>query len=307
VSVGIHVPSASVAPLDSGEAYAEFFRQVEALGLDAVWTEDRIFHDANMLDPLMLLASAAVCTRRIELGTAVLVVTLRAAAVVARQVSTLQHLSGGRLALGVSLGGRPEEYAAVGVPMNRRVTVFRESVAVIRQLLAGTAVNHQGQFVRLEKATVRPAAQVPLYVGGHAEGALRRAGAMADGWIMSPFGTVRDFPRLWGVVQDAARAAGRNPDALVAGRLLYVAVDDDRGRAREALRAFLHGYYGPRFDVDQHAIFGPPAEVAARLVEHVQAGITKLMLGVPSLDLPHLRRVAHEVAPLVRAQAAIAR
>jgi alkanesulfonate monooxygenase SsuD/methylene tetrahydromethanopterin reductase-like flavin-dependent oxidoreductase (luciferase family) len=88
VSVGIHVPSASVAPLEPGEAYAEFFRQVEALGLDAVWTEDRIFHDANMLDPLMLLASAAVSTRRIELGTAVLVVTLRAAAVVARQVST---------------------------------------------------------------------------------------------------------------------------------------------------------------------------------------------------------------------------
>jgi len=307
VSVGIHVPSASVAPLDSGEAYAEFFRQVEALGLDAAWTEDRIFHDANMLDPLMLLAAAAACTRRIELGTAVLVVTLRAAAVVARQVSTLQHLSGGRLALGVSLGGRPEEYAAVGVPMNRRVAVFRESVAVIRQLLAGTAVNHQGPFVRLEKATVRPAAQVPLYVGGHADGALRRAGAMADGWIMSPFGTVRDFPRLWGVVLDAARAAGRNPDALVAGRLLYVAVDDDRARARESLRAFLHGFYGSRFDVDQHAIFGPPAEVAARLVEHVQAGITKLMLGVPSLDLAHLSRVAHEVAPLVRAQAAIAR
>ncbi|HKQ66979.1 MAG TPA: LLM class flavin-dependent oxidoreductase [Methylomirabilota bacterium] len=307
MSVGIHVPSASVEPLDSGEAYAEFFRQVEALGLDAVWTEDRIFHDANMLDPLMLLASAAACTRRIELGTAVLVVTLRAAAIVARQVSTLQHLSGGRLALGVSLGGRPEEYAAVGVPMNRRVAVFRESIEVIRQLLAGMAVNHQGQFVRLEKATVRPAAQVPLYVGGHAEGALRRAGAMADGWIMSPFGTVRDFPRLWGVVQDAARAAGRNPDALVAGRFVYVAVDDDRARARESLRAFLHGYYGPRFDVDQHAIFGPPAEVAARLVEHVQAGITKLMLGVPSLDLAHLRRVAHEVAPVVRARAAIAR
>ncbi len=96
VSIGIHVPSSAVTPLDSGEAYAEFFRQVEALGLDAVWTEDRIFHDANMLDPLMLLASAAACTRGIELGTAVLVVTLRGAAVVARQVSTLQHLSGGR-------------------------------------------------------------------------------------------------------------------------------------------------------------------------------------------------------------------
>jgi alkanesulfonate monooxygenase SsuD/methylene tetrahydromethanopterin reductase-like flavin-dependent oxidoreductase (luciferase family) len=98
VSVGIHVPSSTLGALVSGEAYAEFFRQVEALDLDAVWTEDRIFHDANMLDPLMLLASAAACTRRIELGTAVLVLTLRAAAVVARQASTLHHLSGGRLA-----------------------------------------------------------------------------------------------------------------------------------------------------------------------------------------------------------------
>ncbi|MGH7347753.1 MAG: LLM class flavin-dependent oxidoreductase, partial [Candidatus Rokuibacteriota bacterium] len=240
VSVGIHVPSSAVVALDSGEAYAEFFRQVESLGLDAVWTEDRIFHAAHMLDPLMLLASAAACTRRIELGTAVLVVTLRGAAVVARQVSTLHHLSGGRLALGVSLGGRPEEYQALGVPMNRRVTVFEESVAVIRKLLGGEPVDHEGPFVRLEQAIVRPPARVPLYLGGHAEGALRRAGALADGWIMGPFGTVRDFPRAWRVVQDAARAAGRNPGALVAGRLVYVAVDDDRGRARRALQTFLH-------------------------------------------------------------------
>jgi probable F420-dependent oxidoreductase len=307
VSVGIHVPSSALAGLDSGPAYVEFFQEVEALGLDAVWTEDRIFHPAHMLDPLMLLASAAACTRRIELGTAVLVVTLRAAAVVARQVSTLHHLSGGRVALGVSLGGRPEEYQAVGVPMNRRVAVFRESIAVIRQLLAGEPVDHAGHFFRLDEAIVRPPARVPIHVGGHAEGALRRAGELADGWVMSPFGTVRDFPRLWGAVRDAARAAGRNPDALVAGRLVYVAVDDDRARARDALRAFLHGYYGTRFDVDQHAIFGPPRDVAAQLVEHVEAGITKLMLGVPSLDLAHLRRVARDVAPIVRGRTPVAR
>jgi probable F420-dependent oxidoreductase len=307
VSIGIHVPSSAVAPLDSCEAYVEFFRQVEALGLDAVWTEDRIFHDANMLDPLMLLAAAAACTRRIELGTAVLVVTLRTAAVVARQVSTLHHLTGGRLALGVSLGGRPEEYVAVGVPMNRRVTVFQESVAVIRQLLTGEPVAYQGRFFRLEHATVRPAARVPLYVGGHAEGALRRAGELADGWIMSPFGTVLDFRGLWRKVRDTARAAGRDPDALVAGRLVYVAVDEDRERARAAMRTFLHGYYGARFDVDRWAIVGPAQEVAARLAEHVDAGITKLMLGVPSLDLAHLRRVANEVAPAVRARAGATR
>jgi alkanesulfonate monooxygenase SsuD/methylene tetrahydromethanopterin reductase-like flavin-dependent oxidoreductase (luciferase family) len=124
---------------------------------------------------------------------------------------------------------------------------------------------------------------------------------------MSPFGTVRDFPRLWRTVQDAARAAGRNPDALIAGRLVYVAVDDDREKARDALRRFLHGYYGARFDVEQHAVFGPARDVAARLAEHVDAGITKLMLGVPSLDLAHLRRVAQDVAPVLRARSAASR
>jgi alkanesulfonate monooxygenase SsuD/methylene tetrahydromethanopterin reductase-like flavin-dependent oxidoreductase (luciferase family) len=164
-------------------------------------------------------------------------------------------------------------------------------------------VEHHGEFFRLQGGTVRPPAPVPLYVGGNAEGALRRAGELADGWIMGPFGTLRDFAPSWRIVQDAARAAGRNADALIAGRLVYVAVHDDRDRARDALRGFLHGYYGSRFDVDQSAIFGPPGEVAARLAEHVQAGITRLMLGVPTLDTGHLQQLAAEVAPMLRAVA----
>jgi alkanesulfonate monooxygenase SsuD/methylene tetrahydromethanopterin reductase-like flavin-dependent oxidoreductase (luciferase family) len=265
-----------------------------------VWTEDRILHSANMLDPLLLLACAATHTQRIQLGTAVLVLTLRHAAVVARQISTLHHLASGRLALGVSLGGRPNEYQSLGVPMARRVTVFRDSLAVLRQLLTGQTVAYQGQYLQLEDATVRPAAAPPIYIGGRVEAALRRAGELGDGWIMGPFGPVQDFPPAWRIVREAARAVGKDPAALVAGRLLYVAVDDDRERARQVLRRFLHGYYGAMFDVDQHAIFGPPQEVTARLREHVQAGITQLMLGVPTLDLAHLRRLAEEVAPALR-------
>jgi alkanesulfonate monooxygenase SsuD/methylene tetrahydromethanopterin reductase-like flavin-dependent oxidoreductase (luciferase family) len=300
VSVGIHVPSAAVTPLDSGAAYAEFFRQVEALGLDAVWTEDRLLHPANMLDPLTLLTWAAANTQRIQLGTAVMVLNLRHAVVVARQVSSLYHLAGNRLALGVSLGGRPNEYQSLGVPMGQRVTVFRESLTVLRQLLSGQAVAYQGKFLQLDEATVRPAAEVPIYIGGRVAAALRRAGELGDGWIMGPFGPVQDFAPAWRQVQEAARAAGKAPETLVAGRLLYVAVDEDRARAREALRLFLHGYYGTMFDVDQHAIFGSPAEVTARLRQHVEAGITHFMLGVPSLDLAHLRRLAEEVAPALR-------
>ncbi|MBT3536760.1 MAG: LLM class flavin-dependent oxidoreductase [Rhodospirillaceae bacterium] len=300
VSVGIHVPSVSVTGLDDGPAYAAFFRDVEDLGLDALWVEDRIFHPAAMADSLTLLTWAAANTDRIQLGTAVMVLNLRQAPIVARQVSTLQHLSGGRVSLGVSIGGREEEYQALGVPMNRRVAVFRESVSVLRGLLRGEPVSRDGTYFPMTDAIIRPAAPTPILIGGIVEAAICRAGELGDGWIMGPFGSPEDFQKGWQIAADGARAAGKNPDDLTAGRLLYVAVDDDRAKARADLTRFLHGYYGPGFDVEKHGIFGPPGEVTARLREQVDAGITHLMLGVPNLDRLHLRRLAEEVAPALR-------
>src|SRR5438067_13096409 len=114
VTVGIHVPAASSTGLSGGDAYAAFFRAVEASGLDSVWVEDRIFHRSHMLDSLELLTWAAANTKTVRVGTAVLLLNIRRTAIVARQASTLSHLSGGRLSLGVSLGGRENEYDAAG-------------------------------------------------------------------------------------------------------------------------------------------------------------------------------------------------
>lgn len=300
LSIGIHVPSVSVSSLDDGPAYGAFFRQVEALGFDAIWLEDRIFHPAALADSLVLLSWAAASTRTILLGTAVMVLNLRQAPVVARQVSTLQHLSGNRLALGLSLGGRAEEYHALGVPMDRRVAVFRESVAVLKALLGGEEVERDSAFFPLHGAAIRPAASVPMLIGGIAEAAVRRAGELGDGWIMAPSGSLEDFRRGRDTARQGAAAAGKDPDDLTFGRLLYVAVDDDRARAREAIAGFLHGYYGPDYDVDNNAIFGPADEVSSRLRQQVDAGISHLMLAVPSLDHGHLRCLAEQVAPVLR-------
>jgi alkanesulfonate monooxygenase len=300
LSVGIHVPSVSVSGLEDGRSYARFFRDIEDLGLDAVWVEDRIFHPAPMADSLTLLTWAAANSEKLLLGTAVTVLNLRQAPVTARQVSTLAHLSGGRVALGVSLGGRAEEYAALGVPMDRRVTVFRDSVAVLRALLGGAPVDHDGPFFRLENAIVRPAAQVPLLIGGLAEPAIRRAGELGDGWIMGPFGGLSEFERGWEIARAGAAAAGRDPEALIAGRLVYVCVDDDRERAESEMTRFLHGYYGPDFGVEKHALTGPAPDVAARLRELIDAGLSHLMLGIPSLERDQVRRIAEEVVPALR-------
>ncbi|MDE0943072.1 MAG: LLM class flavin-dependent oxidoreductase [Alphaproteobacteria bacterium] len=303
VSVGIHVPSVSTTGLEDGRAYAEFFQAVETLGFDAIWVEDRIFHPVPMADAVVLLSWAAAYTERVTLGTAVMVLNLRQAPVVARQVSTLQHLSGGRVTLGVSIGGRPEEYAALDVPMDRRVRVFRDGLSALQDLLTGETITRDveaGHFFPLDNATVRPGADLPIFIGGLADAAIRRAGELGDGWIMGPFGGVEDFAKGWRIAKGGAEAAGKNPDNLIAGRLLYVAVDDDRSKARADLTKFLHGYYGPDFDVDQHAIFGPAQEVASRLREQVDAGISHLMLAVPTLDREHLSRLAHDVMPALR-------
>lgn len=303
VSVGIHVPAASATGLAPGDAYAAFFRAIEASGLDSIWVEDRIFHRSNMLDSLELLTWAAANTDRVQIGTAVLLLNLRRAAVVARQASTLSHLSGGRLSLGVSLGGRENEYEAVGLPFRKRVTAFEESIDALRRLFGGEPVSSPYRLGGLEAAVVKPAARVPILLGGRAEPALRRAGRLGDGWIMGPFGgqgSLAEFERSWQIVRDEATKNGRDADSLEAGRLVYVAVDDDRAKARMRLEAFLHSYYDPALDIDQIAVYGGAGEVGERLRAFVDKGLRHFMLGVPDLDEEHLYRVAREVAPILR-------
>ena len=218
-TVGIHLPGASTSTLPSGAEYAKFCREAEALGFDSLWVEDRVFHPTHVADSLTLLTWAAANTEQMLLGTAVLLLNLRRAPLVARQISTLRHLAGDRVALGVSIGGSPEEYAALGVPFDRRVGVFREGIEALRELA--------------DSASVRPAAlNVPVLIGGAAPAAIRRAGELGDGWIMSPFGDLEDFERGRMLAREGAEAAERDPDALIYGRLLYVAVDDNSDRNR---------------------------------------------------------------------------
>lgn len=301
VKVGLHVPAASTGQLPSGAEYIEFFKQAEALGYDSLWTEDRVFHDANFLEPLTLLSWAAASTEHIQLGTAVLLLALRNAPALARQVSTMDHLSGGRLNLGISIGGRPNEFPGLGLRESKRVARLRESIAVLKQLLTGESVTYEGRFYQLDEAIVRPGVTrpggVPLYMGGRVDAALRRAAELTDGWIGGPFSPAEDYRTSLATVHEYAKGFGRDPAALEAGKLIYVSVDDDKERALATLKPFIADYYGPRIDIAEHGVYGPPDEVAAQLRGFVEAGVTTFMLGVPTLDIGHIERIAKEVVP----------
>ena len=304
IKVGLHVPAASDGPLPSAARYTDFFRHAERLGYHGLWTEDRLFHGSNLLEPLTLLTLAAGATERIMLGTAVLLLSMRNASSLARQLSTLDHFSGGRVLLGVSVGGRPNEFPGLGMQLSERVPRLRENILLLKSLLRGEPVTYDGRFYTLEEAVVRPAAirdgGIPMYMGGRADAVLRRAAELTEGWIGGAFSPPDEFRACWQQVLEHARELGRDPEQLEAGKLVYVAVDDDRGRALASLTPFLQAYYGPERDPSAFTVYGPPEEVAAELQEFVNAGVTTFMLGVPSLDVGHLERIASDVVPRLR-------
>ena len=120
---------------------------VDRSGYDSLWTGDHISFAVPILDPLLQLAQAAVVSRRLTLGTSVLLLPLRHPTPVAKQVTTLDHLTEGRLVLGVGVGGEfPREYEACDVPLKERGARLAEGVEVLRKFFSGEAVTHHGRF-----------------------------------------------------------------------------------------------------------------------------------------------------------------
>ena len=137
-------------------------------------------------------------------------------------------------------------------------------------------------------------------MGGRVDAVLQRAAEMTNGWIGGPFSPPDDYRMTLDTVHEYARRAGRDIRDLEAGKLVYVSVDDDKQRALEKLKPFISDYYGQRIDITEHGVFGPAEEVIQRLRSYSEAGVTMFMLGVPTLDIAHIERIAKEVIPYLQ-------
>lgn len=171
-------------------------QRAEALGYHEVWTFQRLLYPQghamgpvyrSVHDPVVTLAYLAGVTSRIRLGVAVLNMPFSSPAMLAKQLASLQAVSGGRLDVGLGLGWLPEEFAASGVPFERRGRRGEEFVHVLRRLWSEEVVEHKGEFYELPPVhqDPKPLTPPPILLGGSAEVALRRAGRLADGWISS--------------------------------------------------------------------------------------------------------------------------
>jgi alkanesulfonate monooxygenase SsuD/methylene tetrahydromethanopterin reductase-like flavin-dependent oxidoreductase (luciferase family) len=214
------------------EQLLEWARRADARGFSSLATLDRIVYPNY--EPLIALAAAAAVTERIGLMTAILIAPYRAnAALVAKQAATLHHLSNGRLALGVAVGGREDDYTASGVDFHTRGRVFEEMLATWKRVWEGEAFGTAGG-VGPEPPNGRPG----MLIGGSADVAFERAAEHADGWIMGG-GTPDQFGQGLAKLRAAWEAAGRTDQPRTVA-LAYFALGDG---AREAADAYLLHYY----------------------------------------------------------------
>lgn len=218
------------------ESIARVAREAEAIGLDSLWTLDRLLRPtrpisvalrvppqllpkyyANVFDPLETLTYAAALTERVQLGTSVINALFHPPVILGKRFATLDQLSGGRVIAGVGQGWMPDEFAVAGVPQSRQGAGMADWVAAVRAVWGPDPVRHDGRFYQIPEAEIGPKpvqpGGPPLIFGCYAPAAIARAGWIADGF--NPLAAERDgLLREITIFRDAARAAGRDADAL---------------------------------------------------------------------------------------------
>ena len=293
VRIGVGLGTATTAA--TGPAFGALVDRLEALRFDSLWLSERISGPAP--DPLIALAVAAGRTQRLKLGTSVLVVPGRNPVLLAKEMASLDVLSGGRFLPAVGLGAvDPIEQQAFGVRREERGRRLDEALALMRALWSGEPVTHHGEFYDVEGVRVLPRPHqelVDVWLGGIAPSELRRVGRIGDGWLPS-FCTPEDVAEAIPVIEAAAADAGRTPDPEHYGVLLTYCDGPVPARIAELVERRRPG-------LDPRAVVPSFTDLPQRATEFIGAGATKFVV-MPLTDAGdwdgELGRLAETLLPL---------
>ncbi len=245
--------------------------RAEGLGYDSVWVGDSLLARPRH-EPLTLLACVAGRTKRVQLGTAVLLPALRNPVVLAHQVATLDRVSAGRVILGVGIASDVPniraEFRSAGVPFDKRVGTLMEGMRLCKALWTGKPVDWDGRW-HVDQGVIGPTPHQP---GGPP--------IWGGGWF--PNGPdAKRWGEQWRQVQAMAREAGRGDGAVTPALYLTLAIDENADRAQQRVDSFLQAYYGRRPDVmkkTQACFAGSPGAAAEWLNDYVREGARYLVL-----------------------------
>lgn len=280
---------------------------LEAAGASSLWVGGHVASRNPSPEAMAWLARLTEQAERAIVGTAVLLLPLYPPAIIAKQIADLDNDCGGRIALGVGVGGEyPAEFAACQVPLAGRGARLDEEISLLRRLWTGEPISWPGPLFPMDEVRIHPAplqpGGPPVIVAGRQEVAMRRAALLGDGWMPYLF-SARRYADSVSKIKELAASAGRSLDGF--GWLAYIPIsmDDDAGVARSRAADFLGGTYKQDFDafIDRVAVTGTPDQVVERLNEFVAAGARHLVLMPTARDggQDMLERILGEVAPRV--------
>src|SRR5580692_9778104 len=286
-------------------AFRAYLTRAEELGFDSAWAQEQTLGSSPQLAPIETMTYAAACTERLRLGCAVFVSTLYSPVHLARSLSTLDQLSRGRIEIGVGTGGPGRPFAAFGVDPGRYVSRFTEGVALMKALWTEPEVTFHGKFWQLENAPMEPKPfQKPyprLWFGGASEPALRRAVRLGDGFFGAGSSSTARFAEQVQIVRGALAEAGRAAGDFPVAKRVYIAIDDDAGRARARMNDALTRLYGRRVEaIEAAAVAGTPADCVRELRLVAAAGAELILFTTLFDQAEQNERLAAEVIPGLR-------
>lgn len=301
------------------EPERRWLEAVEDLPIDAVWQGGHVLPPSATGEAITRLSLMTAWTSRVRVGAAVLVLPLYHPVMAAKQLADLDARSGGRLTVGVGVGGEfTPEFEALGIPVNERGARTDEAIEVMRALWTGQPVTREGRFFPLNGATLRPVAVPgsvgrvggpPLVISGRKEAAMRRAARVGDGWLPYLF-SPDAYARSVGTITAEAAAVDRDLTDFEWCAYVYCSVRPSAERAQADVRSFLGKAYGdkPQEMLDRIAPSGTPEQVAEKLQKYVDAGARHIVISPAAHEdtLEIVTLAAQEVLPRLALPTAVA-
>ena len=312
----------------SSFVYTDLYEQVDRLeeyGFDSVTLGERHLHEESVAEPITTLGAIAGRTEAITIGTAALLPATYDPLRLAEQVAMLDVLSEGRMACGLAIGYRKRELAPFGMDLEDRVPRFLESLSILKRLWNGERVTHDGDAWQYDDVFIAPTPRpgMPIWIGGHADIAIKRAAYRADGWIASASSTPDDLAYQLDVYEDALEEFGmdRADNEVILMRDCFV------GESMEAVRENIEPHlltlyewyarWGQTYmderevavdfdELEEKFVLGTPESCAAQLEEYAEMGVDHVLLRVQfpgqsqETTLACLDRLGEEVLPALR-------
>jgi len=287
----------------------EYGERVEALGYDSLWVWDHMLLGVEpnfpIIDSLTVLTAVAARTKRIKLGTGILVLPLRNAVALAKQLSSMDQLSQGRMLMGMASGWYKREFDAMGIPFDQRGKIMDENLDLIRRLWSEPSVTGQYERYNPSKAVMYPKPaqeRIPILIGGYVDRVLQRAATAGDGWL-TYFYTPEGFTKSWTKIRNFAKEAGKDPDKLMNASQLPIMI----GKSKDAVKGDMLDWLNKEWDFPEKsdctrdsAIMGSVDECVEQLKEHLAVGVQKIIFVPYKYQMDQIETIAREIIPRLK-------